>query len=255
MDIIFTGWIGTPVHELGHAIFCILFRHKIVEMKLYNPNPDDGTLGYIKHQYNSKSTFQKIGNFFIGIGPILFGALVLYAALYYLMPGLQSIFNTLEKQSVYMASGLHKGSFMAIFESMKFSASYLFNSIFSSTHLTNWKFWVFLYLSFCIASHMELSPPDIVGAKGGLVTLILVLLFYNLLLLLVEAFGLHLYLGNFWQYIKITTFAPQINAFLGVLGALFSYAVVISALNFFISYIVLTIYNLITGKGFINPIW
>ena len=46
-DIIFTGWIGTPIHELGHAAFCVLFRHKITEMKLYNPNPTDNTLGYV----------------------------------------------------------------------------------------------------------------------------------------------------------------------------------------------------------------
>jgi hypothetical protein len=66
LDIIVTGWFGSPVHEIGHALFCILFRHKIVDIKLYKPDPSDGTLGYVLHTYNQDSRYQKIGNFFIG---------------------------------------------------------------------------------------------------------------------------------------------------------------------------------------------
>jgi hypothetical protein len=44
---IYYGWIGTPVHELGHALFCVLFGHTIQDMKLFKPDKADGTLGYI----------------------------------------------------------------------------------------------------------------------------------------------------------------------------------------------------------------
>ena len=27
------GWLGTIVHELGHAIFCLIFGHKITAIK------------------------------------------------------------------------------------------------------------------------------------------------------------------------------------------------------------------------------
>ena len=59
---------GVAVHELGHALFCIIFRHKIEDMKLFSPE-EDGTLGYVSHTYNTKSIYQRIGNFFIGTGP------------------------------------------------------------------------------------------------------------------------------------------------------------------------------------------
>lgn len=255
MDIIFTGWVGTPAHELGHAIFCVLFRHKIVEMKLYNPDPTDGTLGYVAHSYNPNSRFQKIGNFFIGIGPILFGALVLYAMLYFLMPELHRFFSHIEQQSANMVQDVRSGSWLGIWEALRNATTTILAAIFNAEHLTNWRFWVFLYLSFCVASHMELSPPDIKGAKSGLITLVLTLLIFNLIVMSIEALGFHSYAGSYWQYVKLETYSAHINSFLGALSALFSYALIISGLNLVISYIGLTIYNLIKGNGLINPFW
>lgn len=60
--------LGVMVHELGHAFFCIVFGHKINDMRLFKPG-SDGTLGYVNHSYNPQSRYQVIGNFFIGTGP------------------------------------------------------------------------------------------------------------------------------------------------------------------------------------------
>ena len=41
------GWLGTIIHELGHALFCLIFRHKITEMKLFDPGPETGTFSIL----------------------------------------------------------------------------------------------------------------------------------------------------------------------------------------------------------------
>ena len=72
------GWFGCSVHELSHAFFALIFGHKITEIALFEPNKNGESLGHVSHSYNKKSVYQKIGNFFIGIGPLLAGGIMLY---------------------------------------------------------------------------------------------------------------------------------------------------------------------------------
>lgn len=254
MDVFFTGWIGTPVHELGHAIFCVIFGHRIIEMKLYTPNSTDGTLGYVHHAYNLNSTYQRIGNFFIGVGPIIFGAVVLYAALYYLIPNREVIFSDIEAQSHTLVAGV-RGDFSAGLASLWATTLTTLSSMFNAANFSDYRFWIFLYLAICVSSHMELSPPDIKGATGGLLSLVLFFLFLNLLILGLEATGISAHFGNWWNYIKLENYSSGVNKWVGTFGALFVFASIISGLNFVVSYILLSLFNLVKGKGLINPAW
>ena len=81
------AWLGTPIHELGHALFCVIFRHRIEEIRFFKPEPATGTLGYVYHKWNPKNPWHVLGNFFIGVGPMVLGCAVLFALFYFLIPG------------------------------------------------------------------------------------------------------------------------------------------------------------------------
>ncbi|RPH30592.1 MAG: hypothetical protein EHM93_15575 [Bacteroidales bacterium] len=254
LDIFVTGWIGTPIHELGHAIFCLLFRHQITEIKLYSPNSTDGTLGYINHAFDPKSIFQKIGNFFIGIGPIIFGTAVIYALLHFLVPNTREVFSSIDAQSKVLMKSVH-GEFSGILNSLWDTTYSTLGTLFKMSNLNEYKFWIFLYLSMCISSHMELSPPDIKGAWKGLVSLTLFFLIINLIILSLEATGVSSHLGSWWHYIKLESHTAVINKWVGAFGALFIFSSIISGLNLLVTYIGLNIYSSIKGKGMVNPFW
>ena len=122
---------GVMIHEIGHAVFCLIFRHKIVEMKLFSPE-EDGTLGYVNHSYNPNSFYQRIGNFFIGTGPIWFGVAVLSLISWLLLPNEMQISN-----------------------------------FFSLNFWGRWQSYIWLYLALTISSHITLSPPDLAGSVDG----------------------------------------------------------------------------------------
>ena len=157
-----TGFIGVPIHEIGHALFCLLFGHKITEIKLYQPNSTDGTLGYVNHRYNPKNLYHQIGNFFIGFGPILFGCAVLLLLMFWLVPDMLAAFR---------------------------NGSIAFHSF---VELNNWRWWVFIVSACSIALHMSLSTADIKGSLVGFGFIAITLLIINTALYFVkiEAMGI-----------------------------------------------------------------
>src|SRR4051794_35631225 len=78
-----TGWLGTPVHELSHALVSLAFLHRIHEVKLFLPHPEDGVLGYVRYSIvaSPPHTLARrwlgiFGTFFSGVAPLFGGSLV-----------------------------------------------------------------------------------------------------------------------------------------------------------------------------------
>ena len=85
-SVLLTGWIGVPIHELGHLVAAHLFGHRIVAWKLFDPDPTTGTLGYVRHAYSKPSAWQVLGGFFIGIAPLVSGGAALLALASWMLP-------------------------------------------------------------------------------------------------------------------------------------------------------------------------
>ena len=149
--------IGTPIHEAGHAFMCLLFGHKINKIQLYQPSPS-GSLGYVSHSYNKKNLWQNIGNFFIGLGPIFSGLLVITAILFI-------CFTDAVNDFFESAFALAKSD-ASVWSIAKEIFYLLWNMI---THTGNIiiKILAFLLMG-SIVLHINLSPKDIKNSKTGL---------------------------------------------------------------------------------------
>ena len=161
-----TGLLGTPIHELSHAIMCLVFFHRIEEMSLYNIDDENGVLGYVRHSYNSRNLYQVLGNYFIGIAPILGGGAVIFIATKFMMP---TVYTDISVQLESFATAAELG------DNWFGSTLSAFFSIVKALFLgidEGFIFWVFLIVAFCIALHMNLSGADIKGSLGALPILI-----------------------------------------------------------------------------------
>jgi hypothetical protein len=172
------GWLGTSVHELGHAVFCLVFMHKITDMKLFDPDPATGTLGYVSHSYNRKSFYQNAGNFFIGIGPILLGTVVIYGAARFLIS--ETFFLPFRNLAISAESFQSMNSMQTLLINIYESFKTLMLNLFTVENLKRWQFYVFVYILFCVGSSITLSRPDIEGSAMGFGVFFGVLLLVNI---------------------------------------------------------------------------
>ncbi len=171
-----TGVIGTPIHELSHALFCIIFGHKIEKIKLFQIG-NDGTIGYVNHSYNKKNIYHRIGNFFIGIAPIIGGTAMIYLILYF---GVPELFGDIWSEIIFVEylnfDLLDINFYSGLFD----ICNSVFSLLFSFGNLFNFRWWICILLSIFIAMHMLISSADIKGALDGLIFVLLTLLILNI---------------------------------------------------------------------------
>lgn len=161
---------GTIVHETGHALLCLLFRHRIVEIKLFSPSPD-GTLGYVNHSWDPESIYQRTGNFFIGIGPIFSGVLLITFATAWMMP---EIWEQVNSPECWTLSDMAAGVAAMICRMLR--------ELISQELWTRWQSYLWLLTVLLIGSHITLSKADLKNAGSGAVILPVVIFILSLVL-------------------------------------------------------------------------
>lgn len=158
--MILFGGIGVMLHELSHLIVALLFGHHIDRVALLHiPRRDDlsdNRLGYVNHSWNDHNLYQRCGNFFIGIAPVIGCTLIMTLLTRYLAP---QIYNDCLQLLLPTASPLPVG------EGQK------------------WQFWAWLILMVNIAvGGFDLSSADLRNSLHGITALIIVLIVVVLLL-------------------------------------------------------------------------
>jgi hypothetical protein len=159
------SWLGTPVHEIGHALFCLIFMHKIVSINLFNPDPHSDKLGWVAHTWNHKNPWAVLGNVFVGIGPMILGCAVLFGLVYFIVPNGRDVWSTIFSGVTQVNAGMSFLSYVSIIGNSLLNT---LGTIFNPANLGTWQFWLFVYLSYCVATNIRLSPADLKIAVLGL---------------------------------------------------------------------------------------
>jgi len=160
-SVLVTGWLGTPIHELSHAAMCLLFRHRIDEIQLFDPDVREGRLGFVRHSHRKGNLFEEAGNVFIGTAPLLGGSVVLLGLTLLFYPHVVSgIFAAVQQAAAFGDNSV------AELLTVVFTP---FTALNQAGELFRPRFWIFAYLITCVAAHMAPSRADYQGAMRGLI--------------------------------------------------------------------------------------
>jgi hypothetical protein len=141
--------IGVIVHELSHALVCLLTGAKIYSMNFF---AKEG--GYVKH---GRSKFHFVGNALIAMAPIFGAFAALWGLIYYF--GLRFDFS-----AINFSNGFFE-NFRILFQS---------SWVLVKQGYQKWQFWVLLYLIISICAALAPSKQDFKNAIWGLLFLFLI---------------------------------------------------------------------------------
>lgn len=180
--IYISAWIGTPVHELSHALCCVLFGHKIQRMVLFNPDRR-GTLGYVTHSYDNRQLWKVLGNFLIGIAPLFGGLGCIYLLTLLMLEDSGTLLLIIKSALLNDLYPLQLHSLLALSSDL----FYFFKSAYltSPYHVATWA-----YLCAAISLHLSPSKEDLKGAWSGLILLLVIYLIVQ---------GFYQFLGGEWD--------------------------------------------------------
>ncbi len=207
--------VGTPIHELSHALFCLIFRFPIREIQLFRPQGfySDGVLGYVKYSRPLQGGFfTTIGEFFVGFGPLILGGLVIILMIRLLIPEISEAIDekldaiplggtlgtsgTSSSAGVSSTAGTSSSALTAVGKS---GGKSTLGSTLGAVFIGFWKglfsvrkwgilrAFICFYLCLSISMHMTLSPADINNSLAGLGLITGLMFIYGIISALLKA--------------------------------------------------------------------
>ena len=155
------GGLGVIVHELGHAIFALIFSHHITHITLLSPKfKQTGYLGSVEQTYNPHNLWADFGNFFIGLAPFYFVSSFLWFMQKLLVGNPFPVKSLAISSSLFLKQGFltQTGQFLKTDLSLTFS------------QFPSWQFFIYLILVLmCASTGYDLSKADWQGIFHGFV--------------------------------------------------------------------------------------
>ncbi len=152
-----TALPGAPVHEVGHAVMCLLFAHRIEELHLL---PRRGSPARVEHSYHRRNPWAAMGTVWIGLGPLFSCLAVMLAVLYFLFPQTLLSYNA-------AVDALQQNGSLPFSEIARHTGTMVISLVSESTsplwlRLLGW------YLLLSMSLHVRLSVADLRGMIPGL---------------------------------------------------------------------------------------
>ena len=228
--VIATSILGTPIHELGHALMCLLFGHRITNMALWQPHSTDGNLGFVTHAYKKRNPYHILGNLFIAVGPVFSGMAIIISAL---RLGFPTTFTAYTRSAAELATA-ENGGILMIRAGFRMIPGMIGELTAESPAIPLWGMIIALIVVLAVSQHISLSPADI---KGGATALPM----YGILILILT--GICGFLGQ----PAMDAVTAALRLFSGYMTALFTVVLVASLLQFIIALPVWLI-RVLTGR-------
>ncbi len=193
-----TSFLGTPVHEGGHALMCLLFAHRIEKIRLF-PTKAGGAL--VEHSYDRRNPWAAFGNLWIGLGPIFSGLAVILAVLYWVYPcSLQAYRDAVE---VLLADGVPT-------ERLFDCVGHFLRGLWTERTRALWVRLIAFAVLFSMALHVRLSAADVRGMLIGLPAYAVIAAFTSLVAVLIgqgAVDALNAWLNRF-AWLVVSMFSP-----------------------------------------------
>jgi hypothetical protein len=172
--IVFSSAIGTPVHEISHAIPLWITGHRLDKIDLFKPDPRTGRLGGIRFQARSENLLQQIGTLLSAGAPPVGGALALYVLTRFFFPDFSLAPSPGQRPPLFtMEIATQPNTYVEFGRDFLAYQQALLTWLAEKIDWRSWRTYAYLYSAFSIAHNISPSPEDVRAAvrAGGAVIL------------------------------------------------------------------------------------